>query len=599
MVLQSYYLAGNAWHTMLSPMTSVLAQKRTVQGYCDTIVCVIMLPALFAGKGVSSSAALEVAVMSATAAAHGVRLTERELALLCQKAENLVVGAPCGVMDQMTAALGDAGQLLPLLCQPAEVQGGVPIPPQVRFWGIDSGIRHHVGGSDYKSVRVGTFMGLKIISEAAHKLQFSGRSSLDRAASATRSTSSAAVLTAAATPVHISQAADSRQGSRSGGAAAAVRDTPTHGDQQRNAVAAVQQQYAHQQQMGTVSVLESPVASAAGSGGQAITYPALGDSASGTTEHYRLKCAFGGYLANISPSQYQDAFESQVPSHLTGSEFLELYGPHLDSVTSIDPSVQYAVREPTAHPIHENFRVNSFRALLTAADVLCDAATAAVAEDSKCGLGATEANSEDGSTRPAALSTAGAATGLGSLTAAAVAAADAATAMEQLALQHAAAEGLSSTSQQHTAAGRGSHRTPFSSNASQQQREQIHGPAQPPAALLGPLETLGELMFQSHASYSACGLGSGGTNRLVNIVRKHMLAARGAGKAPALYGAKITGGGCGGTVCVLGLAGSAGQAAVDDVVKQYQQETGYTPFVFGGSSIGAARFGHLRLLRWK
>jgi L-arabinokinase len=39
-----------------------------------------------AGKGVSSSAALEVAVMTALAAAHGVALGGRELALLCQKA---------------------------------------------------------------------------------------------------------------------------------------------------------------------------------------------------------------------------------------------------------------------------------------------------------------------------------------------------------------------------------------------------------------------------------------------------------------------------------------------------------------------------------
>jgi L-arabinokinase len=85
------------------------------------------------GKGVSSSAALEVSVMSALAAAHGIPLEGRRLALLCQAAENLVVGAPCGVMDQMASGLGVAGQLLALACQPAEVQGHVPIPPQVRL----------------------------------------------------------------------------------------------------------------------------------------------------------------------------------------------------------------------------------------------------------------------------------------------------------------------------------------------------------------------------------------------------------------------------------------------------------------------------------
>jgi hypothetical protein len=39
----------------------------------------------------------------------------------------------------------------------------------VRFWGIDSGIRHSVGGSDYRSVRVGAFMGLKIIRHALQR----------------------------------------------------------------------------------------------------------------------------------------------------------------------------------------------------------------------------------------------------------------------------------------------------------------------------------------------------------------------------------------------------------------------------------------------
>lgn len=116
-----------------------------------------------------------------------------------------------------------------------------------------------------------------------------------------------------------------------------------------------------------------------------------------------------------------------------------------------------------------------------------------------------------------------------------------------------------------------------------------------PGAIQGPLELLGELMLQAHASYSTCGLGSDGTNRLVNIVRQHMMSARRSGSPPVLYGAKITGGGSGGTVCVLGLSGPAGQAAVDAVVAQYREETGYQPFVFAGSSMGAVAFGHLRV----
>jgi L-arabinokinase len=119
------------------------------------------------GKGVSSSAALEVATMSAVAAAFDLELNPREIALLCQRVENLVVGAPCGVMDQMTAACGEAHQLLSLICQPAELQGSIKLPEELAVWGLDSGKAHSIGGGDYGSVRAGTFMGLKIITDMA------------------------------------------------------------------------------------------------------------------------------------------------------------------------------------------------------------------------------------------------------------------------------------------------------------------------------------------------------------------------------------------------------------------------------------------------
>jgi galactokinase len=117
------------------------------------------------GKGVSSSAAIETASLSASAAALGMPLDPRELALLCQTAENLVAGAPCGVMDQMTCVFGEAQALLALLCQPAELQPPVSVPDDIELWGLDSGERHAVGGSDYGAVRAGAFMGLRIISE--------------------------------------------------------------------------------------------------------------------------------------------------------------------------------------------------------------------------------------------------------------------------------------------------------------------------------------------------------------------------------------------------------------------------------------------------
>jgi len=115
------------------------------------------------GAGVSSSAAIEVATMTAAAAAYGLRLDGLRLAWLCQRVENRVVGAPCGIMDQVTSALGRENELLALLCQPHEVLGTHRLPPGYQVLGIDSHVKHSVGGSRYTKARVGAFMGLAIL----------------------------------------------------------------------------------------------------------------------------------------------------------------------------------------------------------------------------------------------------------------------------------------------------------------------------------------------------------------------------------------------------------------------------------------------------
>jgi L-arabinokinase len=95
---------------------------------------------------------------------------------------------------------------------------------------------------------------------------------------------------------------------------------------------------------------------------------------------------------------------------------------------------------------------------------------------------------------------------------------------------------------------------------------------------------LGDLMYQSHESYSQCGLGSDGTDRIVELVK------RSAGGD--LYGAKITGGGSGGTVAILGRRGSK---EIETIAARYREQTGYEPIIISGSSPGANSFGHLKL----
>lgn len=118
------------------------------------------------GVGIASSAALEVTAMHAIAGGIGHEMSGRRLGVLAQMVENHVVGAPCGIMDQITSALGREGKLLALRCQPCDVLGHHEIPDDVRIYGISSHVEHSVGGDPYTDARVSAFMGLKIILKA-------------------------------------------------------------------------------------------------------------------------------------------------------------------------------------------------------------------------------------------------------------------------------------------------------------------------------------------------------------------------------------------------------------------------------------------------
>jgi len=97
----------------------------------------------------------------------------------------------------------------------------------------------------------------------------------------------------------------------------------------------------------------------------------------------------------------------------------------------------------------------------------------------------------------------------------------------------------------------------------------------------------GECMYGSHESYrDNCLLSVDEVDFIVEAVR-----ARGPKKG--LYGAKITGGGSGGTVAVFGkkeaLAGE-----VPAIAREYKRLTGLDPDVFEGTSPGAIEFGAFR-----
>ena len=98
------------------------------------------------------------------------------------------------------------------------------------------------------------------------------------------------------------------------------------------------------------------------------------------------------------------------------------------------------------------------------------------------------------------------------------------------------------------------------------------------------LVTAGECMYGAHASYrDNCRLSTPEVDFLVESVRQR-------GARAGLFGAKITGGGTGGTVAVFGKL-DALKKHIPEIAVEYQRRVGTMPDIFEGTSPGAIEFG--------
>ena len=104
------------------------------------------------GAGLSSSAALEVAVALALCAAAEWELDPLELALACQRAELRAVGVPCGILDQAASLLAREGHAVFLDCGTLEHRL-VALPPEAALVVVDSGVQHSHETSGYAQRR--------------------------------------------------------------------------------------------------------------------------------------------------------------------------------------------------------------------------------------------------------------------------------------------------------------------------------------------------------------------------------------------------------------------------------------------------------------
>lgn len=104
------------------------------------------------GSGLSSSAALEVALLRALRTQLALPLTDVDIAKLAQRAEIAFAGVQCGIMDQMASSLCDESHMLFLDTRSLETRV-LSLPAGAEVLVIDTGVPRTLAGSKYNERR--------------------------------------------------------------------------------------------------------------------------------------------------------------------------------------------------------------------------------------------------------------------------------------------------------------------------------------------------------------------------------------------------------------------------------------------------------------
>ena len=114
------------------------------------------------GAGLSSSAAIEVAVGFALLHQSGVAIDHMELARLCQKAESEFVGARVGIMDQFVSCHGRAAHALLLDCRSLEFKS-VKLPSGIQLVICNTMVKHEIASGEYNRRRAECEEGVRLL----------------------------------------------------------------------------------------------------------------------------------------------------------------------------------------------------------------------------------------------------------------------------------------------------------------------------------------------------------------------------------------------------------------------------------------------------
>jgi galactokinase len=115
------------------------------------------------GGGLSSSAALEVAMATLLEIITGRKLDPMEKVLLCQKAEHEYAGMPCGIMDQFISVLGQENRVLLLDCRSRKPELVPMTDPAVTVLIINTNVKHQLTGSEYPARRKQCELAAKVL----------------------------------------------------------------------------------------------------------------------------------------------------------------------------------------------------------------------------------------------------------------------------------------------------------------------------------------------------------------------------------------------------------------------------------------------------
>jgi galactokinase len=135
------------------------------------------------GAGLSSSAALELAVARAFNAVSNFEWHPAKIALLAQKCENQWVGVSTGIMDQMISASGKEGHALLIDCRSLETEA-IPVPDGTAVVVLDTGTRRELVTSAYNERRqqcetAARYFGVRALRDVTYEQFEAGKAGLD------------------------------------------------------------------------------------------------------------------------------------------------------------------------------------------------------------------------------------------------------------------------------------------------------------------------------------------------------------------------------------------------------------------------------------